>query len=104
MQLALLPIPTIGLAGLRLVSASELMPNIAIAKSAPNNLGVYRITNDGLSIIFDASKIKACQAIKLEISKPNFFYEGLSEQEAKDATMTTIVQRGAQGQVTIPRK
>ncbi|PWT99351.1 MAG: hypothetical protein C5B53_05500 [Candidatus Melainabacteria bacterium] len=102
MQLSPLPDPTLNLAGIRLISANALMPSITVVRAVPNNLGVYPIAQNGLSINFDASMVKDCQALRVEISKPNFFYEGLSEQEGKDATMTTIIQRGAKGQTTIP--
>ena len=79
------------------------MPNIAITNIRPSNLGVYSLGKEGLSLVFDASPVKGCQAVGLEISKPNFFFEGLSEEQSKNATMTTLPQGGAKGHVIIPR-
>jgi hypothetical protein len=89
---------------MRLVSASELVPELTIRNAVPSNIGVYAINKNGLSINFDTTKVKDCRGLEIEISKPNFFFEGLSDPEKKDAIMTRLTQGAIKGQLTIPRK
>lgn len=104
LQLTVLPTPPVTFTDVRLVSASELVPELTVANAVPSNIGVYAINKHGLSINFDASKLKDCRSVEIEISKPNFFFEGLSDREKKDATMTRLTQRAIKGELVIPRK
>ena len=101
LQLEFLPGQSIEVKDVQLISAKELVPEISIRNARPNNMGVYTIGKDNVCLEFDASAIKDCAAVKIEVSKPNYFFEGMSQKAIKDAIMTTAVQTGRKGQLKI---
>ncbi len=101
LQLEFMPGQSIEINNMRLISAKELIPKINIANAPVNNLGVYAIGKDGAWVDFDAGTIRNCKAIQIEISKPNYFLDGLPEKETKNAIMTTIVHPSVKGRLHI---
>lgn len=102
LQLAFSPGAPVKLTQMQLISAGSLVPTISIANKQENNLGHYPTGKEGVQVDFDARSIKYCTAVRIDISKPNFFFEGLSQEESKEATQTSLIQTATNGQVHIP--
>jgi hypothetical protein len=101
LRLEFLPGQSIEVKDMRLLSARGLVPAIAIANAQASNIGVYSIGKDGVLLDFDANAVEGCVAVKIEVSKPNYFFEGLPEEENKEAIMTTVIQPVRRGRLNI---
>ncbi len=104
LQLEFIPGESIQLQNMRLLSAHELVPSIAIADAQASNIGVYSIRSSSILLNYDGSAIKGCSAVKIEISKPNYFYEGLSPKVNSEFTMSTIIQPTNKGQLHLNKQ
>jgi uncharacterized membrane protein len=104
LRLEYLPGQSIKLSNVRLVSDHGLVPNVVVANAQASNLGVYTGGSEGISLEVDGSAIPGCKALRVEISKPNYFFEGLSEDESKDAVMTTLTQPSRNGRIKVDSK
>jgi len=104
LQLKFLPGQDIQIKDMRLVSADSLVPKIAIETVQADNSGVYSIGKDGIWLDADANGIKDCTALKIEISKPNYFFDGLQQDETKDATLTSLIEPANKGRLYISDK
>jgi hypothetical protein len=104
LRLDCLPGQSIKLSDVRLVSDRGLIPSVTVVNSQASNLGVYPAGNGGVSLDIDATGIQGCKAVKIEISKPNYFFEGMSKEESEDAVMATLTQPTCVGRVDIEKK
>jgi hypothetical protein len=64
---------------LRIVSAGNLVPDLAIDKLQADNTGVYTTGKEPLNFLIDGASVPGCESVKIELSKPNFFFENLPE-------------------------
>jgi hypothetical protein len=84
---------------IRLVSDKSIVPKLSVTELQPNNTiayksdnrGVYQIYKNGpgLSLEIDASQIKNCNGIKIELSKPNYFFENFDYTSEQAVLSTT---------------
>lgn len=65
--------------GLKIVSAGNLVPGLTMDKLQPDNTGVYTAAAEPVTLIVDGACVPDCQSVKIELSKPNFFFENLPE-------------------------
>ena len=61
-----------------LMPDSNLMPKLSVADLQADNTGVYTVGKKGFTLQIDAGKIDNCIGAKLEFSKPNYFFENLT--------------------------
>jgi hypothetical protein len=99
-----LPGQSIELSNVRLVPNHGLVPNVAVVNAQASNLGIYTAGAEGISLDIDGSAIPGCKTLRVELSKPNYFFEGLSEDESKDAVMTTLTQPSRNGRIKVDSK
>jgi hypothetical protein len=104
LQLLFVPDQIVELKNIRLVSSKKLVPQIAIKNIQEGNTGVYSMGKNDFWLDFDASGVDGCTDVKIEISKPMYFFEGLSDEETKQAVMTTFKQNGNKGRINIAGK
>ena len=104
LQIEFMPGQPVSVTNMRLVSGKQLLPTITIANSQSNTMGVYAIDKDGLKLNYDATAINNCASVKIEISKPNYFFEGLPPQEDKNAVMKTIIEPANKGRLLVTNK
>lgn len=74
---------------IRLLPDSSLVPKLSVAELQPDNRGVYQIDKKGVRLEIDASQIKNISAIKLEFSKPNYFFENF-DSNSEQAVLAGI--------------
>jgi len=99
--------------GLRIVSAGNLVPDLVVDKLQPDNTGVYTIDAEAAITLFTyGANVPQCEAVKIELSKPNFFFENLPEamvgatEKAKGsnndtAVLKSFICQGAVGSRTL---
>jgi hypothetical protein len=64
---------------LQLVSAGNLVPELTIERLKPDNTGVYCLGKEPLNLIVDGACVPDCESVRIELSKPNFFFENQPE-------------------------
>jgi hypothetical protein len=104
LQLEFVPGQSVQVTNMQLVCDRDLMPTVTISDARTNNIGVYSVGNNGLSLNFDGSKVKGCTTVKIEISKPNYFFEGLAPDDDQAAIMKTIMEPVNKGQMPVTNK
>ena len=102
LQLEFVPGQSVQVTDMQLVSARDLIPVLSIPNYQPNNIGVYSIKKGGDWLNFDAVGVKNRTAIRIEISKPNYFFEDLPEEQSRAAVMTVINEHRNKGSIHIP--
>jgi len=90
----------IELKNIRLVSGKEILPLLSVVDMPSSNTGVYAVGSKGIQLLVDASAVAGCRVVKIEISKPNYFFENLPE-ESSEAVMKTIVHPSCEGKINI---
>lgn len=90
------------LLSIRALPAKLLIPSITLPGLKASNLGVYPVSKSGVDVNFDGSRVDGCVAVKIEASKPNYFFEGLAASEDKAAIMTSFIVPVKNGHTHIP--
>jgi hypothetical protein len=98
------PWDNVEIANARLVCASKLVPRLTIKNGYPDNLGVYSFGASGLLLAFDGTAVKGCSFIEISISKPDYFFEGLSAVESTAAVAQVFLQAKPSGCATLSPK
>jgi hypothetical protein len=100
LKVSFAPDEHVALRNVRLVSAKTVMPSVSITNVQPDNNGVYLIGGSGLKFSCDASSVHNCASIQIEVSKPNYFYEG-PEGALPEATMKIFPKLSPGSELTI---
>jgi hypothetical protein len=97
-----LPIDVGAVRGLKLVSAEQLVPKVAIADATASNTGTNFVA-DQVTIKVDASKIAQAAGIELSLSKPNYFFDNFSSTNVGEAILKRYVKKGSAGSFILSR-
>jgi hypothetical protein len=76
-----------------IVSDTHIVPKLTLVEQQADNTGVYPVGRKGLLLQVDASQVDDCANVKLEFSKPNYFFDNLSGA-SRDAVLTSMIVDG----------
>lgn len=75
-----LPVATnLKIKNLQLLSGANLVPDLELDKLQPDNTGVYTIGGEQPTVHVYGAAVSGCCSIRIEQSKPNFFFENVPE-------------------------
>jgi len=100
-QLEFMPGQAIEVTDMKLVSDKYIMPVFSVADANSNNIGVYSVNKEGISVDYNGSAVKNCTAIKIEMSKPNYFFGESSTDDSKDSIMSMIIEPTNKGRMLV---
>jgi hypothetical protein len=101
LQLEFMPGQSVQVTDMKLVCDKDLMPVISVTDAKSNNIGVYLVNKEGISLQYDGSAVENCTAVKIEISKPNYFFEESDAAENKDSIMNAIIEPTNKGKMRV---
>jgi len=84
-------VQSISLKNIRFLSDNSLVPKLNIIDLQSDNCGVYQIDNKGFILQIEASQINNCTGVKLEYSKPNYFFDNFDSNSEQAVLSTNIV-------------
>ncbi len=76
---------------IRLLPDTGLVPKLSCAELEPDNRGVYQIGKKAARLEIDASRIKNISTVKLEFSKPNYFFENFDSDSEQAILASAFV-------------
>lgn len=85
---------------MKLVKAQLLVPELRVLGKAAGNDGTYIITGP-LSLLVNTERLANAHSIKLQISKPNFFYDHFSPENQLSAVAKSLCFPGKQKQLSL---
>ena len=88
-HLVLPPVNTLSISGAKLISASDIEPEIKIESENKSQIGAYPVSNQK-NLSLSVKPLKGTQLIELEIGKSNFFFENLSKNNYKNAIAKVV--------------
>ena len=78
------------LRNIRLISDESIIPKLSVIDLQPDNRGVYQISQKSINLKIDNSSLKNSKGIKLQLSKPNYFFENFASN-SDQAVLSTII-------------
>jgi hypothetical protein len=103
LRIEFFPGQTAELLNVRAVPGALVMPTLSVLGLQADDLGVYRLSSPGVDLKFNGSGLASCAAIKIEISKPYYSFEGSASTEDSAAIMNSLTLSGVQGRTRILR-
>lgn len=88
-HLALPPFNSLSITGAKIISASEIEPEIKIESQNNSQIGAYPVSGQK-ALSLSIKPITDAQLIELEIGKSNFFFENLSKNNYENAIAKVV--------------
>ena len=78
---------------IRILADTHIVPTLRVLDQPADNRGVYSVGKNGFLLQAEAQNVSNCVMIKLEFSKPNYFFENLTGQDS-EAILTSMTTSG----------
>jgi len=95
------PAESIIIRNISLWSDAHIVPRLAVVAQQSDNTGVYSMGQKGLVLQVDANQVDNCAMIKLQFSKPNYFFDNFTTAHqyaiGQDAVLTSMIVHGCSG-------
>jgi hypothetical protein len=93
--------PQLKIRNFQIMSSRMVAPVISLNGASVNNMGVYALNGSGVELSIDGNLVHDCSKIGLEISKPNYFFENMSDDSDASAILHSLSQEGNNIKVTL---
>ncbi len=92
LQIDFPPLQSMSIKNIRLLNSENTLPKLVVKDIQPDNRGVYPIDKNGFNLEVNANQIKDCASIKLEYSKPNYFFDSF-DSDGEEAVLSSITSQ-----------
>ena len=76
------------------------MPKLSVLGLEPTGAGVYPVGKEGIRLFVDGTAIKDCASVRLELTKPNYFFADFPDDSSQCVSTTIPAQSHEQLEIT----